>query len=859
MAAANAAAAAAAFSTPRHRRRERSGGFPEPQLSSTFLPSRFHFQRENTHEQQQCGGDGQRRKPPLVRAEVSTVVRKPRSGVFKKPTMIVDAITVEKGKYGYEIESCINSLSQLPPRGSVTRCMDLYRSKLTMQDFSLIFREFAARSDWHRALRLFKYMQRQQWCKPTEHIYTIMIGIMGREGLLEKCSEIFEDMPENDVKWNVYAFTALINAYGRNGQYEASLHLLARMKKEQVEPNLITYNTVLNACSKGGLDWEGLLNLFAQMRHEGIQPDLITYNTLLSACSSRGLVEQAAMVFKTMNESGVVADAVTYKSLVDTFAGSNQLGRVEELLREMEDEGNPPDIAGYNSLIEAYADAGNVHGAAGVFKQMQRGGCAPDVETYSTLLRIYGNQGCFEQVRSLFSDMKDLSTPPTVATYNSLIQVFGEGGYFQESINLFHDMVDSGVKPDDATYSALLSVCGRGGLTREAAKIHQHMLTNESTPSLEASAGLISSYGKMAMYKDALVSYYRIREAGLDPQVSAYDALIQGYAKGGLYVEAGSTLYAMNKAGFQAPVSSVNSVMEAYSKVGLHDEALEFFSELQQKEGSEVDERTHETLLGVYCDMGLLEEAKEEFVIIKETSKVPGARVYCLLLSLCVRRSKWDYATQLLDEMIAAGGLHQVVVGIVRGTYDADFSWQVVEYAFDGLKLRDMEESMDFYNALVELLVYCNQKARAARVLADAMQRGAFPEAFIKTRRVWSVNVHRMSAGATVTALSTWFNDLQECEKLPFMTSIVVSCGDIEDHRKVEDLPVAKVVQAFLKHYAAPLETASWNEGRIVCKGEALKPWLSSMPSFSETYVRNEPLPAQLTKQLAQSKVPSLK
>lgn len=110
-------------------------------------------------------------------------------------------------------------------------------------------------------------------------------GIMGREGMLDKASELFEEMPMSDVEWNVYSFTALINAYGRNGQHEASLHLLARMKREMVTPNLITYNTVINACAKGGLDWEGLLGLFAQMRHEGIQPDIITYNTLLSACS----------------------------------------------------------------------------------------------------------------------------------------------------------------------------------------------------------------------------------------------------------------------------------------------------------------------------------------------------------------------------------------------------------------------------------------------------------------------------------------------------------------------------------------------------------------------------------------------
>jgi pentatricopeptide repeat protein len=81
-----------------------------------------------------------------------------------------------KGKYSYDVENVINHLTSLAPRGSIARTMDVYRNKLTMQDFALIFREFAQRSDWQKALRLFKYMLRHQWCKPNEHVYTIMIG-----------------------------------------------------------------------------------------------------------------------------------------------------------------------------------------------------------------------------------------------------------------------------------------------------------------------------------------------------------------------------------------------------------------------------------------------------------------------------------------------------------------------------------------------------------------------------------------------------------------------------------------------------------------------------------------------------------
>jgi len=81
-----------------------------------------------------------------------------------------------KGKYSYDVENAINNLTSLAPRGSIARTMEGFKNKLTMHEFSLIFREFAQRSDWQKALRLFKYMQRHQWCKPNEHVYTIMIG-----------------------------------------------------------------------------------------------------------------------------------------------------------------------------------------------------------------------------------------------------------------------------------------------------------------------------------------------------------------------------------------------------------------------------------------------------------------------------------------------------------------------------------------------------------------------------------------------------------------------------------------------------------------------------------------------------------
>lgn len=183
---------------------------------------------------------------------------------------------VQKEKYSYEVETLINKLSSLPPRGSIARCLETFRGRVSLSDFALVFREFARRGDWQRSLRLFKYMQRQLWCRPDEHIHAILIGLLGRESLLDKAREVFDEMPVYSVPRTVLSYTAVINAYARNGFHEPTLDLLAHMKAERIAPSVLTYNTVLNACSRDDLPWEALLSLFAEMRHAGIHPDIVT-------------------------------------------------------------------------------------------------------------------------------------------------------------------------------------------------------------------------------------------------------------------------------------------------------------------------------------------------------------------------------------------------------------------------------------------------------------------------------------------------------------------------------------------------------------------------------------------------------
>lgn len=106
---------------------------------------------------------------------------------------------------------------------------------------------------------------------------------------------------------------------------------------------------------------------------------------------------------------------------------------------------------------------------------------------------------------------------------------------------------------------------------------------------------------------------------------------------------------------------------------------------------------------------------------------------------------RWDDVNELLEEMLSnrVSNIHQVIGQMIKGDYDDDSNWQIVEYVLDKLNSEGCGLGIRFYNALLDALWWLGQKERAARVLNEATKRGLFPELFRKNKLVWSVDVHR--------------------------------------------------------------------------------------------------------------------
>ncbi|XP_066365044.1 pentatricopeptide repeat-containing protein At1g74850, chloroplastic-like isoform X1 [Miscanthus floridulus] len=766
-----------------------------------------------------------------------------RAGATAAAARREELVPAGNGRNSYEVESLIDRLSNLPPRGSIARCLETARHRLTLQDFAAVYREFSRRGDWQRSLRLFKYMQRQSWCRPDEHIHAIVIGVLGRQGpaLLDKCLEVFHDLPAESR--TALSYTSLIAAYARNALHEEARALLDQMKAAGVAPTAATYNTVLAACARATdppVPFDMLLGLFAEMRHDAspsVRPDLTTYNTLLAAAAVRSLADQSEMLLRTMLEAGVSPDTVSYRYIVDAFASAGNLSRVAELFSEMAAMGNTADASAYLGLMEAHTRVGATAEAVAVLRQMQADGCAPTAATYRVLLDLYGRQGRFDGVCELFREMRT-AVPPDTATYNVLFRVYGDGGFFKEVVELFHDMLETGVEPDMVTCENVMAACGRGGLHKDAREVLEYMTREGMVPTADAYTGLVEALGHAAMYEEAYVAFNMMTEIGSLPTLETYNALAFAYARGGLFQEAEAIFSRMsNNAGIQKNKDSFDALIEAYCQGAQLDDAVKAYMDMR-KSRFNPDERSLEGVLNAYCIAGVIDESKEQFEELQSSVTVPSTIAYCMMLSLYARNDRWSDAYDLLEEMKTnrASSTHQVIASLIKGEYDDSSNWQMVEYALENSTMEGCDYSLRFFNALLDVLWWFGQKGRAARVLDQAVKFGLFPELYRDTKLVWSLDVHRMSVGGALVAVSVWLNKLYdrlvEDEDLPQLASVVVLRGEMEKSTITRGLPTAKVVYSFLNDtLSASFHFPKWNKGRIICLKSQLKKLQSAVDS----------------------------
>ncbi|CAN6879974.1 unnamed protein product, partial [Brassica oleracea] len=523
---------------------------------------------------------------------------------------------------------------------------------------------------------------------------------------------------------------------------------------------------------------------------------------------------QANQVLKKMNDYGNALgffywlkrqpkfkhDEHTYTTMVGNLGRAKQFRAINRLLDEMVRDGCRPNTVTYNRLIHSYGRANYLNEAMNVFNQMQEAGCEPDRVTYCTLIDIHAKAGFLDVAMDMHQRMEAAGISTDTFTYSVIINCLGKAGHLPAAHKLFCEMVDQGCTPNLVTYNIMMDLHAKARNYQTALKLYRDMQNAGFRPDKVTYSIVMEVLGHCGYLEEAEGVFTEMQRDNWVPDEPVYGLLVDLWGKAGNVEKAWYWYQAMLHAGLLPNVPTCNSLLSTFLRVDKIGEAYE--------------------LLQNMLALGLR----------------PSLQTYTLLLSCCTdARSKLDMG--YCGQLMASTGhpAHMFLLKMPSAGPDGQNVRNHVNSFLDLMHSEDRESKRGLVDAVVDFLHKSGQKEEAGSVWEVAAQKNVFPDALReKSSSYWLINLHVMSEGTAVTALSrtlAWFRkQMLVSGSCPSRIDIVTGWG--RRSRVTGTSMVRQAVEELLNMFGSPFFTESGNSGCFVGCGESLNRWL--MQSYVE-------------------------
>ncbi|KAG2319733.1 hypothetical protein Bca52824_012946 [Brassica carinata] len=487
-------------------------------------------------------------------------------------------------------------------------------------------------------------------------------------------------------------------------------------------------------------------------------------------------------------------DDYTYTTMLGSLGRAKQFGAINKLLDEMVREGVRPNTVTFNRLIHSYGRANYLKEAMNVFHQMQKAGCRPDRVTYCTLIDIHAKAGFLDVAMDMHQRMNAAGIETDTFTYSLIINCLGKAGHLPAAHKLFCEMVDQGCKPNLVTYNIMIDLHAKARNYQSALKLYRDMQNAGFKPDNVTYSIVMVVLGHCGYLEEAEAVFAKMQEENWIPDEPVYGLLVDLWGKAGNVEKAWQWYQAMLYAGLLPNVPTFNSLLSTFLRVN----KISVASELLQN----------------MLALGLR----------------PSLQTYTLLLSCCTDgRSKLDMG--FCGQLMASTGhpAHMFLLKMPSAGPDGQNVRNHVNNFLDLMHSEDRESKRGLVDAVVDFLHKSGLKEEAGSVWEVAAQKNVFPDALReKSSSYWLINLHVMSEGTAVTALSrtlAWFRKQMLASGCgPARIDIVTGWG--RRSRVTGTSMVRQAVEELLNIFGSPFCTESGNSGCFVGCGESLNRWL---------------------------------
>ncbi|GAA0164058.1 hypothetical protein LIER_19783 [Lithospermum erythrorhizon] len=412
-----------------------------------------------------------------------------------------------------------------------------------------------------------------------------------------------------------------------------------------------------------------------------------------------------------------------------------------------------------------------------VFNQMQKTGCEPDRVTYCTLIDIHAKSGYLDIALDMYERMQEAGLSPDTFTYSVIINCLRKAGHLAAAHKLFCEMVNQGCVPNLVTYNIMIYLQAKARNYSAALQLYRDMQNAGFEPDKVTYSIVMEVLGHCGYSEEADSVFVEMKRRHWVPDEPVYGLLVDLYQ-------------AMLNAGLRPNVPTRNSQLSALLRVHRLQEAFHLLQDMLHL-GLNHSLQTY-TLLLSFCT-----EAQTSIEM----------RLCCQLMAVTCHP-----AHTFLSTMLASGPDGKNVRDHASNFLDLMHS-------------EDRESKRGLVDAVVDFLHKNGLKEEAGSVWEAAAQKNVYPEAVReKSSCHWLINLHVMSDGTAVTALSrtlAWFRKQMIISgTCPNRIDIVTGWG--RRSRVTETSLVRQAVQDLVKMFYFPFYTENGNSGCFVGCGDAL-------------------------------------
>ncbi|KAM1049492.1 hypothetical protein ACFX2C_028592 [Malus domestica] len=323
--------------------------------------------------------------------------------------------------------------------------------------------EAIAANLWETALKIFGLLRKQHWYEPRCQTYTKLLMMLGKCRQPEQASLLFELMLSDGLKPTVDVYTALVSVYGKSGLLDKAFSTVDDMKSvSDCKPDVYTYSILINSCTKFNRP-DLIERVLAEMSYLGIGCNTVIYNTLIDGYGKAEMFELMEETLTNMIESGsCLPDVFTFNSFLSAYGNCGQIERMEKWYDEFQLMGIRPDPKTFNILIKsygkarmyekmrsvmefmkksAYSKAGSISKVDSISRQVENSDVMLDTPFFNCIISAYCRAGDLRKVSELFLAMKEKKCVPDHITFATMIQAYNELGMNEAAQDLKNRMI----------------------------------------------------------------------------------------------------------------------------------------------------------------------------------------------------------------------------------------------------------------------------------------------------------------------------------------------------------------------------------------------------------------------------------